>query len=149
MRLSFVLIAMLALTFVSCEQDLGITVLSNTAVPLDGTQLVPARPGAGNGTMELAYNRSNRVLTYTINYNSLSGAPSGIAIHGPASVGFNGPIVQNMSGFTAAATGRVTGTLLVDGVLVREADFLRGGYYVAIRTALNPTGEIRGQITVK
>ncbi len=150
MRLSLVFTALLAFVLVSCKQDLGITILTATALPLDGNQLVPARPGAGNGTMDLAYNKTTRVLTYTVKWNSLSGVPTRIGIHGPAGAGFNSAAIQNLtSGFTAAATGTFTGTFLVDGLVVKEADLLRGGFYLVVGTAAAATGEIRGQILVK
>lgn len=130
----------------SCEQDLNTTILSKTGVVLDGSQEVPARSTAANGTMDLAYNRTTRTLTYTVRWNSLTGNPVGMHIHGPAGRGFNAPIVQNFSGFPAAQTGSYTGTLFVDGLVIKEEDLLRGAFYVNIHTTLNQGGEIRGQI---
>ena len=42
--------------------------------------------------------------------------------------------------------GTYTGTLLADGVVVKEDDLLNGVYYINIHTAAYPNGEIRGQI---
>ena len=139
----------LIVVFVSCEQDLDTTILSKKDVVLDGSQEVPAKASAANGTMDLSYNRSTKTLTYTVRWNSLTGVPVGMHIHGSAGAGFNAPIVQNFSGYAASQTGTYSGTFLVDGIAIREDDFLRGGYYLNIHTATNPGGEIRGQIVLQ
>lgn len=139
----------LVLVFASCKQDLNTTILAKKDVVLDGSQEVPAKSTAANGTMDLTYNRSTRTLTYTVRWNSLTGAPVGMHIHGSAGAGFNAPIVQNFSGYPAAVTGSYSGTFFVDGLVVKEEDFLRGGYYLNIHTAANTGGEIRGQIIVQ
>ena len=136
----------------SCEQDLNTTILTNKDVVLDGNQVVPAKPSAANGTMDLSYNRSTRILTYTVRWNSLTGVPTSMHIHGPAGVGFaQAPTswVQNFSSFASSQTGTFSGTLLVDGIAVKEEELLRGGYYYDLHTAASPLGEIRGQIIVK
>lgn len=139
--------ALISFTMGSCSQEIDdVTILSKKAVVLDGSQEVPAKSTAANGTMDYAYNRTTRVMTYTVRWNSLTGVPVGMHIHGTAGRGFNAGVVQNFSGFTSAVTGSYTGTFFVDGVAVREEDLLRGAYYVNIHTQLNPGGEIRGQI---
>lgn len=138
-------LALLAFLF-SCNQDIDTKILSKSGVVLDGSQEVPAKQVAANGTMDYSYNRTTRTLTYTVKWNSLTGPISGFHIHGSASKGFNAPIVQNFSGYSTAQSGTYSGTFLVDGIAVKEEDFLRGQYYVNIHTALNPGGEIRGQI---
>ncbi|MES1225442.1 MAG: CHRD domain-containing protein [Bacteroidota bacterium] len=76
-------------------------------------------------------------------------------IHGLAPTGFAAGVVQTILGGTANPTlfpannGKYSGTLLVDGVVVKEADLLNGLYYMNIHTPspYYPSGEIRGQIT--
>jgi len=61
----------------------------------------------------------------------------------------NGIFAQKTSGkYTYSKSGSLTGTLLVDGVLVKENDLINGQYYINIFTnsPLYPQGEIRGQI---
>ncbi|MBC7851595.1 MAG: CHRD domain-containing protein [Chitinophagaceae bacterium] len=136
----------LVISLGSCNQDLNTTILGKKDVPLEGSQEVPAKAVAANGTMDLAYNRTTRTLTYTVRWNSLTGPITGMHIHGSAGPGFNAGIVQNFTGYSTAQAGSYSGTFLVDGLVVKEDDFLRGGYYLNIHTALNPGGEIRGQI---
>ncbi len=131
----------------SCNQDdLGVTIFSKKGIVLDGSQVVPAKSVSANGTIDYAYNQTTRVLTYTIKWNSLTGNPSSMHIHGLGSVGFNAPITQTISGFTAATSGTYTGTLLVDGVAIKESDILSGEYYIDVHTTANTGGEIRTQI---
>jgi hypothetical protein len=71
-----------------------------------------------------------------------------------APTGFPAAIIQNFStsAITRCATvtntscGSYSGRLFADGVLVTEDNLLNGVYYVSIRTAANPAGEIRAQI---
>jgi len=142
--LSFIIISI-----ASCKQDLNTTIISKKDVVLDGSQEVPAKPSAANGTMDYSYNRSTRTLTYTVRWNSLTGVPVGMHIHGSAGAGYNAPIVQNFSGYPSSQTGTYSGTFFVDGLVVKEDDLLRGGYYLNIHTATNTGGEIRGQIVLQ
>lgn len=138
--------AIITLVFAACKQDVDVTILSKKGVVLDGSQEVPARSTAGNGTMDYSYNQTTKQLSYTVKWNSLTGVPVGMHIHGTALRGFNAGIVQNFTGYPSAVAGTFTGTFFVDGVAVKEADLLRGAYYLNIHTQLNPGGEIRGQI---
>lgn len=149
MRLSLLAsVAALLFLLVSCrENDLGVTLLTKTGVVMDGTQEVPAKPGAGNGTIDYTYNKTTRTLSYTVKWNSISGNPVAMHIHGVAPRGVNAGVIQTFSGFPASQTGTYTGTFFVDNVLVKEADLLSGAYYINLHTALNPGGEIRGQLT--
>ena len=142
---SILALALTAFIF-SCNQDLDTTILTKSGVVLDGSQEVPAKQVAGNGTMEYSYNRTTRTLSYTVKWNSLTDSITGFHIHGSAGKGFNAPIVQNFSGYSRALSGTYSGTFLVDGFAVKEEDFLHGQFYVNIHTKTNPGGEIRGQI---
>ena len=60
---------------------------------------------------------------------------------------FPNGVAQTIStGFTNAANGSYNGALFVDGVAIKESDILNGKYYIQIRTAAFPNGQIRGQI---
>ena len=146
----------------SCEKDAEqkkTTDFSKSGIILSYAQVTPTPPvfSAAIGNLDVYYTRETRLLTYTITWSGLTGAVSKIEIHGPAPTGYaTTGVVQTVigtGGIVAAsatlypATGKFSGTLLVDGVYLKEQDLLNGLLYVDIHTAANSaTGEIRGQI---
>ena len=151
---------LLAATIVgSCSDKIDDDILVSTGLPIDGLQEVPPKMVAGNGTIDVTYNRSLKTLYYTVKWNSLTGAPTtGFGIYGPAGKGARANsasgFLQAFSGYPAAQAGTFSGTVFIDGTVFKEEDLLRGNYYVNIPTAANPynaanpalSGEIRGQI---
>jgi len=150
-----------ATVLVSCSDKVDDDILVATGLPMDGLQQVPPKLVAGNGTIDVTYNRSLKTLYYTVKWNSLTGAPVssatvGFGLYGSAAKGTRAPsIIQSFSSFTAAQAGTFSGTVFIDGVVLKEEDLLLGLYYINIPTAANPVnpanplqnGEIRGQIT--
>lgn len=143
----FLLLAASA-SFISCEKndddtdDMTYTLTGNA----NGAQEVPNRvTTSATGTISGTYNKNTNILQYTITWNGLSDAPSGMHLHGPADPGVAAGVKIPIPGFTAAASGSVnrTDTLKTE---TDEADFLQGRWYYNIHTPANPAGEIRGQI---
>lgn len=139
------------LSTVSCErstEENKIQLFSKTGIVLSGAQEIPATTSAALGTMDVLFNRETRILSFTIKWSGLTGNPTGIGIHGLAPVGYPASTtavqVFTITGLTAIGT--YTGSLLVDGIVIKEPDVLNGLYYVNIKTTANPNGEIRGQI---
>ncbi len=153
---SLVLGLLLATT--SCEkvaEEKKTTDYEKKAIPLTGAQETPATPTTALGTMDVSYSKETRILSYSVTWSGLTGPVAAMHIHGLAPVGYAAGVVQNIitsSGGIAApgaaypATGKFSGTLLADGVVVKELDLLNGMYYLNIHTATYPGGEIRGQI---
>jgi len=149
-RKSYLIVPVLAIVLLSsCYRDPETNILAKTGLPMDGSQEVPAKNTAANGTLDVAYNTTTKTLSYTVRWNSLTGNIVGMHIHGVATKGVNAPIVQNFSGYSTAQTGTFSGTFFVDGVVVKEEDLLRGAYYLNIHTPTNPGGEIRAQIILQ
>ncbi len=109
--------------------------------------------------MDVFYSKETRTLSYTVNWSGLTDSVLLMHIHGLAPTGFAAGVVQNIvtasngifpqktSGkYTYAKTGKLSGTLLVDGLAVKEEDLLNGQYYMNIHTSVYTGGEIRGQI---
>lgn len=133
--------------FSSCTGDKLDDEILTATLPIEGSQEVPARQTAGNGSMDLVYNRDTRTLSYTVRWNSLTGPVASAHIHGTAVRGVNAGILQDWtSTISKAVAGTYTGTVLIDGVVFTEEDLLLGRYYVNLHTAQFPAGEIRGQI---
>lgn len=130
----------------ACSDKTDVNVIRKVGIQLSGAQEVPQKPGSGNGTMDIEYNKDNRTLYYKVTWNSLTGNLSGFHIHGPAKRGFNASVIQSFVGFTTTTQGTYSGSVFIDGVLFKETELLNGEYYVNMHTPTNTGGEIRGQI---
>jgi len=139
----------------SCErdqEDRKRLEYSKTAITMTGAQEVPLSNSAALGSMDVLYRKDTRLLVYKITWSGLTGNPTSIGIFGLAPLGFlpatgtATPATQTITTTGLTSVGTVSGTLLVDGIAIKENDVLNGFYYVNIKTAANPNGEIRGQI---
>ena len=153
---AFTLFAMALFTICSCEKEAEkkkTTDYSKQGIIMSFAQETlasPQTPSSATGTMDVAYSKNTGILTYKVTWSGLSGNPTLMHVHGLAPVGYAAGVVQtilaapNPSAFPAS--GSYSGTLLVDGVNVKENNLIDGLYYINIHTAANPSGEIRGQI---
>lgn len=138
-----------ALALNSCNAKVEVNVIRKTGIPMDGNQLVPAKPSAASGTLDVEYNKDSHLLSYKLVWTGLSGNPTGISLWGTAGKGYNAPAaIQNItSGFPGAVSATYFGTVFVDGAAIKEDALYLGEYYIIIKTAANnTTGEIRGQV---
>jgi hypothetical protein len=152
--LSSVLFAFI-LNITSCEPEEELkktTTFSKTNIPLTGAQETPPTTSSALGSMDVSYNKSTRLLNYTVRWSGLTGNPTGMHIHGLDPIGFTHPsnivqtILASANPTLFPTSGSYSGVLLADGVVVKEENILNGFYYMNIHTAANPGGEIRGQI---
>jgi hypothetical protein len=157
------IVSLFSLVFISCDAD-DDTVqqrdnsryVSNVDFLMTGSQVRPVpSTSTASGSIEGTYDKRTKVYTYKVMWSGLSGTVASMHIHGIADRGFvalpsplgphtNG-IIQTISGSTASS-GSYSGTLLIDGVAIKEENFLAGKYYIDIHTATRPGGEIRAQI---
>lgn len=145
---------LLALLFVvaSCEPDAELkktTDFQKRDIPMTGAQVVPTSASPALGKLNVFYTKETRILTYDFTWSGLSGNPIGIGVYGLAPEGYavspTTPI-QTISTSGTTTIGSKSGTLLCDGFVIKEQDLLNGMYYIMIRTAAYPAGEIRAQI---
>ena len=150
------------LGFSSCERDAEQKIqtdFSKSGIVLTGANETPATASTAIGSMDVYYTRETRILSYTVKWSGLTDSVLLMHIHGLAPTGFAAGVVQNIvtasngifnqktgTKFTYAKSGTLSGTLLVDGVVVKENDLLNGQYYMNIHTNTYPSGEIRAQI---
>ena len=134
----------------ACEKDTNKKVQSEFTVSnvvMNSAQETPANASTATGNLNYSYTRETHILSYNFSWTGLTGVPVAMHIHGLAPKGFAASVFQTFTGFKSATAGSYTGTLLIDGVSIKEQDLLNGLYYVNIHTAANPGGEIRGQIS--
>ncbi len=143
----------------SCEKNAEkkkITDYQKNGIAMTGAQETPATPSTALGSMDVSYSKETRILNWSVTWTGLTGPVAAMHIHRPAPVGYAAGVVQNIitaSGGLATpnatlypATGKFSGTTLVDGFIIKEEDLLNGLFYMNIHTATYPGGEIRGQI---
>lgn len=146
--LSFAALVVLGSCEKSAEAKIG-THYTKTGIPMSGAQVVPTSTSPALGFMDIFYIKGTKLLNYKVTWSGLTGNPTGFGLYGPAPSGFGLPPttpLQTISVTGMTASGTYSGTLLVDGFTVKEDMVLSGLYYIAIRTAAFPAGEIRGQI---
>jgi hypothetical protein len=107
-----------------------------TATLAAGTGITSSGKGSGAFTLDPA----TKGLTYTVEYEGLSGPAMAAHIHGPADPGANAGVVVPFADAASPITGTAT---LTDAQI---AELRAGRYYVNLHTAANRGGEIRGQI---
>jgi hypothetical protein len=108
---------------------------------LTGGEEVPPVETAATGMADVTWNAGSKELSWSIEFDGLSGPATAAHFHGPAAPGENaGPVVP-IEDLESPSEGTAT---LTD----EQAAQLAGGqWYVNVHTAANPDGEIRGQVT--
>jgi hypothetical protein len=101
---------------------------------------VPASGSTGSGTFYVTYDKTTKILSYTIVYSGL-GAPTSMHIHKGA-VGVNGNVEFTLTTPTSSPSSGMTVALTA----TEEADLLAGNYYANIHSANYANGEIRAQL---
>ncbi|MGQ0738513.1 MAG: CHRD domain-containing protein [Bacteroidota bacterium] len=155
----------------SCEPDAEqkkTTDFEKKGILMTGAQENPAVTTSGLGKMDVFYTRETRTLSYSVVWSGLIDSVTAMHIHGLGPSGFNAGVVHHIISGVGASTGTnggqfsaqlvaggryrfsksgsITGTMQVDGVVVKEQDLLNGMYYMNIHSKVFPGGEIRGQI---
>lgn len=111
---------------------------------LAGSSEVPAVTTDATGTVEATVAPGSLVLRWRISYSGLSGPATGAHFHGPAMGGQNAGVVVPITGpLTSPIVGSATLTP------AQAADLTAGKWYVNLHTAVNPNGEVRGQVGVR
>ena len=113
-------------------------------VALTADQEVPPVMATGTSTVDASFDKTTRVLTWKLWYSGLSGQPTAAHFHGPAKAGSNAGVALGIPGpITNPTEGKATLTP------EQAADLLAGLWYVNVHTAVNPGGEVRGQMVAR
>jgi hypothetical protein len=95
----------------------------------------------GTGTAEVTYDTASKVLSWTINFDGLTGPATMAHFHGPAAPGANAPVAL-LIGLNPTSPAKGTATLTD----AQAVDLQGGRWYINIHTEANRGGEIRGQV---
>jgi hypothetical protein len=125
------------------------SLIKKVNVTLSGAQEVPAVVTNGNGTAEISYDPTMKMITYKINWQLGNSAASttGMHFHGSenGSDAVNSAVAIGITGFAPGSTGSVSG-MTVELSSAQEAQLLAGKWYLNIHSSTTPSGELRGNI---
>lgn len=108
---------------------------------LTGGSTVPPSGSAAAGELVAVLNRQTGLLRWKLSFSGLSGRVRSAHFHSPGMSEEIAPAVASLGrSVTSPAEGRVMLTPK------QRADLLAGQWYVNIRTARYPDGELRGQL---
>lgn len=147
------------LTTTSCEREAELkkaNLYAKDDLPMTGAQERPIiSTSTAIGTLSVSYDKRVKYLNYKITWTGLTGAPASIGIYGPVPEGY-AALNASLSGLAnpvwnipvtgLTANGTISGSVLVEEAAIKEQSLLNHLYYVNIRTAAWPAGEIRSQI---
>lgn len=139
--ISILLASLLGLS--ACNMSPMASNVSSLSARLAGANEVPAINSDATGTMTANLDKQTRMLTWTINYTSLSGPATAGHFHGPAAMGQNAGVALPFAGSLASP---IRGSATLTDAQV--TDLVNGRWYVNLHTAANPGGEIRGQVSL-
>lgn len=108
---------------------------------LSTDQALPPADGAARGELVAVLNRKTGLLQWKLSFSQLSGPVLSAHFHSPAMSGeLAEPVIAIGRRITSPYEGRA--------ILTRRqrADLLAGQWYVNLRTARHPEGELRGQL---
>ena len=138
------MLALLALMAGCQDHDMGDQMLVQEGLTLSGGQEAPPNNSPGSGSAVIKYNRTTKMLEYTVTFNNLTGPPAAGHIHASAPRGANSGVLIPFSGLPQATSGVIVGSAKIADD--KEEDLLNGLFYINLHTAAYPAGEIRGQI---
>ncbi|MFN2456684.1 MAG: CHRD domain-containing protein [Chitinophagaceae bacterium] len=148
----FFLMLAFSVVIASCDKDDEGSDFVKTGLPMTPGQEVPTPPVASNatGSIDATYSQRTRTLSYKVTWQGLtSDSIRGMHIHGPADPGTAAGILQGFSGYPLKASGTYSGSVFVDGVVIKEEVLLANKLYINLHTKANPAGEIRGQLIMQ
>jgi hypothetical protein len=127
------------LTFVSIAAHAATI---NFKADLKASSEVPAKDGAGTGTLTATLDTETNELKYHVEFSGLTGPVVAAHFHGPAAEGVNAKpqIPVKTSPITSPIDGKATVTP------EQAKDLTDGKWYFNLHTSANPGGEIRGQV---
>jgi hypothetical protein len=144
-RLALSVVSMASLMmFGACGMSPMASTSTTLTARLSGAGEVPPVITDAAGVLEANLSPGSNVLTWKLSYSGLSGPATAAHFHGPAMAGQNAAVVVPIG---APLGSPITGSATLTPGQV--ADLNAGKWYVNVHTAANPTGEARGQVTLR
>lgn len=116
------------------------TATTSYTAAMTGKSEVPPTPSLATGAFSGNFDPSSGIMSYTLNFQGLSGPVTGAHFHGPAAAGQTAAVLMPIDAKTSPMVGKTQFNLPMTQALQA------GQLYVNVHTAKYPDGEIRGQI---
>ena len=148
-KLTALLLSLPLFIVISCSDDTEEVERENIyygTITMTGAQETPPVTTTATGTIEANYNRLTKTLSYSLAFSGLTDSATAAHIHGLGETGVMAGVVQTFSSFPRRKQGSYSGSLLIDGTKITEADLLANRYYINIHSKTYGGGEIRGQL---
>ena len=127
------------ITLNSCKKAEVVSQDVTFGAMLMGSEEVPAVSTTAMGTFSGVYNKTTKILTYTISYTGMT--PTAWHLHKGAR-GATGGVIFDIGRTFTSPFSAATIALTAD----QETDLMNGMYYANIHSTKSPSGEIRGQL---
>ena len=111
---------------------------------LSGSNEVPAVETNAVGVASLTFNEDYTMATLNMTVSELSSAITGVHIHNGVA-GMNGDVVLGLTDLMNQ--GRVQHTFAIDAT--ERLAYMNGERYINVHTETNPSGEIRGNLSIE
>lgn len=111
---------------------------------LSGRQAVPPADTPARGELVAVLNRNTGLLKWKLSFSGLSGPVQSASFHSP---GMDGEVAPPVVSLGRAVLSPSEGRAMLTPR--QRADLLAGQWYVNLRTARYPEGELRGQLIEK
>jgi hypothetical protein len=141
-KLFFSMMILSVLFVVSCKKDEAVSPEVKFNVTLNSAMEVPTNTSTATGSFVGTYNKTTKIISYTINFNGVT--PTAWHIHKGA-VGVSGGVIFNLGTTFSNAYSATTVALTTE----QETDLMAGNYYINIHSVSKPGGEIRGQLILQ
>jgi hypothetical protein len=107
---------------------------------LTGSQEVPPVDSAGQGAVEVRFNRNTNTIRWKVSHSGLSGPVTAAHLHGPAGPGRNAGVQVPLNPNAPSMAGEAR-------LSPQQAnEFTAGQWYLNLHTARHPDGEVRAQL---
>jgi CHRD domain len=144
-RLSLAVLAVAALAVVGgCTTLKRESRLVALTTQLRAANEVPPNASPASGSVDAVFNQDTGQFRWKANFTGLTGPATAAHFHGPAPIGVNGPVALP---WTAPIRSPLEGSATLTPA--QAADLMAGRWYANVHTAGNPSGEVRGQMTVR
>lgn len=146
---SMIMLAVIIFTGCKKDEEEPVSLIKKVTVQLSGTQEVPAVTTSGNGTAEISYDPTMKMISYKITWQlgNSAATTTNMHFHGSdnGSDAVSSGVAIGITGFSTGSSGTLSGitAALTD---VQEAQLLAGKWYVNIHSSTVTSGELRGNI---